>query len=421
MSEPATLIRDRADALPPGPDTPAIGQAVRYHRDPLGELRRQERRYGPIFTVRWPGRPPIVVVAVAELASEILGSDPRSAHAGEARRVVLPLASHWSPFGADGDAHEEARARSVRYFSAERVTTIAPDIRALADEQASHWPTGRAFRLLPRLRTLTTTVLVRLVLGVDDPVRERALVAAIRHLLWTPGNPPFPVPSPDDGPAGRAVAAIFRRRLAWVRRALPDCGFDVDEWAVVFAAAQEPPAIALTNVLLELAARPEAQERVVGGDGEYLELFVREVLRLRPPAAGALRRLTAPMEVEGHVLAPGTVLLLPFPLVQRDPAAFAEPDRFRPERWASASADKPCFPFGDGARRCLGEVLGRTELSEAVPTVLRRLHLLPTRSEPERMVVRATVLVPHRSGLVTTRPRRPKTLRQDLRPDLPRE
>jgi cytochrome P450 len=262
--------------------SPAL-QTVRYHRDPLGELRSLSRRYGPVFTIRMTGKPPIVVVAIAELVSDLLGSDPVCAHAGEARRTVLPLVSARSPFGADGEAHEEVRGAVVRYFSAERVATMVPRIRLLADQSAARWPVGRPFRALPRLRTLATTALVRLVLGIDEPARERALVAAIRHLLWTPGNPPLPVPAPDEGPVGKAVGAVFRRRLAWLRRALPDDGFDLDEWAVVFAAAQEPPAIALTNVLLELARQPDAQERVAQGDAAYLELVVRERFRGRVP------------------------------------------------------------------------------------------------------------------------------------------
>jgi hypothetical protein len=41
------------------------------------------------------------------------------------------------------------------------------------------------------------------------------------------------------------------------------------------------------------------------------------------------------------------------------------------------------------------------EIRTVIPTILRRLALRPLWPEPERMVVRGTVLVPHRSLLVT--------------------
>ena len=41
------------------------------------------------------------------------------------------------------------------------------------------------------------------------------------------------------------------------------------------------------------------------------------------------------------------------------------------------------------------------EIRTVVPVILRLLSLKPIWPEPERMVVRGTVLVPHRSMLVT--------------------
>jgi cytochrome P450 len=52
------------------------------------------------------------------------------------------------------------------------------------------------------------------------------------------------------------------------------------------------------------------------------------------------------------------ILLSPF-VTHRDPRWFAEPDRFNPDRWLpEAAASRPkfsFFPFGGGARVCIGE------------------------------------------------------------------
>jgi cytochrome P450 len=54
---------------------------------------------------------------------------------------------------------------------------------------------------------------------------------------------------------------------------------------------------------------------------------------------------------------------------------------------------------GRGARRCIGEALARAEIATIVPTVLGTVRVKPLWPRPERMVLRGTVLVPHRSAL----------------------
>jgi cytochrome P450 len=112
--------------------------------------------------------------------------------------------------------------------------------------------------------------------------------------------------------------------------------------------------------------------------------------------------LKEPMRLGEWVVPAEASVLMPIALIQRDPRIWPEPDEFRPERWLSADApERFYFPFGGGARRCVGEPLAMAEIRTVIPTILRRLALRPLWPEPERMVVRGTVLVPHRSLLVT--------------------
>jgi cytochrome P450 len=107
------------------------------------------------------------------------------------------------------------------------------------------------------------------------------------------------------------------------------------------------------------------------------------------------------MRVRDRELPAGATVIAPTSLVHTDPRGFADPDRFEPERWLGPEAPSwPCFPFGGGARRCVGEALAHAEIETVVPAVLRALKLSPLSPEPERMVQRATVLAPQRSLLV---------------------
>ncbi len=423
-------------ALPPGPERGPLLQAVTFHRDPLGVLRALRARYGDVVTVRFPEARPLVVVADPAEAVALAPTDPARTHAGSARRRILPQASPRSSFGGDGEQHRAARARLRPAFAPAATEGRRAAMAAVAEEHAARWPTGRPFRLLPRLRLLADEITTRLVLGVRDPARARELAPAIRRMLWTPGNPPLSPPGEGHGLMGALGTRFADHRMAPVRRHLLDelaarrragdtDGDDllgcllradppltddeaVDEVLPVLMAAQEPMAAALTWVLDRLGRHPDVAARwAAGTEGPAArDAFIREALRLRPPALAMLRRLREPAEVAGHLLPAGIPLVLPIVLLHRDPGAFPEPDAFRPERWRHGQAPPaPYRPYGMGERQCLGQPLAEAQLETVLPAILRRLDVRPLWPQPERMVLRATILVPHRSGLARAVPR----------------
>lgn len=422
---------ERRPEPPPGPEAGVLSQTVAFHRDPLEFLRRQQEQFGDVFQIRLLTARPTFFVTEPEAVEALLESDPQRSHAGEARRTVLPFASNRSVFGGDAEAHRSARSRIAPAFAPEVIDSRREAIAALAERHASEWPLDRPFRLLSRLRTLCDEIFVRLVLGVREEEIARELVEAIGRMLRTPGNPPVTLPGKGDGLIGELGQALFEQRQTPVVSALSRAvearrkqgsandGVDVlgcmvvddadltteqivDELMSLLMAAQEPPSIALTWILDRLAREPEpAATFLADPRSRRSDAIVREVLRLRPPASGSLRRLLEPMQVEGRELPAGATVVAPTSLVHRDPRGFRDPDRFEPERWlADITPSWPFFPFGGGARRCVGEPLAVAEIETVVPAVLRIVQLTPLAEEPERMVQRATVLVPQRSLLV---------------------
>jgi cytochrome P450 len=402
---------------------------VAFHRDPLEFLRRQWKRFGDVFQIRLLTARPTFVVAEPQAVKDLLGADPERAHAGEGRRAVLPFAANRSVFGGDAEAHRAARARIAPAFAPEVINARRAAMVQIAERQAAGWPTGRPFRLLSRMRTLCDEIFVRLVLGVRDEQLAIYLTKAIGRMLRTPGNPPVTLPGKGDGLLGEVGNVLFEQRQAPVvaalsaaveaRRAEATEEVDVlgcmvgdeaeltteqivDELMSLLMAAQEPPSIALTWLLDRLSRDRElAATYLEEPRGPRADAIVRETLRLHPPASGSLRKLLAPMEVDGHELPAGGTVIAPASLVHRDPRGFRDPDRFEPERWlADITPSWPFFPFGGGARRCVGEPLALAEIETVVPAVLRKVTLSPLAEEPERMVQRATVLVPQRSLLV---------------------
>jgi cytochrome P450 len=424
--------------LPAGPRAGRLAQTLALHRDPLAWLRREQARYGDVFTLRLATTGPVVVVGEADLARELPAADPQRAHAGAARRGMLPMASERSVFGSDGDEHAAARGRVEDLFGLDDVAARREAMAEIARAHVARWPRGRPIRLLPRMRAIADEVFVSQVLGVSGP-RAVALAQTIGSLLWTPGNPPLTIPGPDDGLLGRGIDIAYRRRRAPVARLLEEeiaarraPGADpgpgvlgrlvaveqdlpaegiVEELLALLMAAQEPMAAALTWILLRIAGEPTvARDRLTGQgeDDDYAAAVVLEALRLHPSAIGVLRRLTTEAEIGGHTLPPGTVTMIPIPLVQRDARHHPDPDAYRPERHLEATTPVPdhaMLPFGGGARRCLGEPLAWTQIGAVLPVVLDALAVTPVGPQPEKMVLRGTILVPRRSGLVTARDR----------------
>ena len=424
-------------SLPPGPAAGALTQGTLFHRDPLGVLRRCQARYGDVFTLRMPTMRHMVVVADPSAVGLIAGADPVVATTGAGRRRILGIASPRSVLGADQEWHRIARQTVAPAFTPQALHPHRDAIARLADEHAQRWPRGRPFRLLPRMKTLADHVFVRFVLGVTDEERAAALVLAIRHMLWSPGTPPMPIPGGDRGLLGVLGERIYRRRRAPVERLLRaelaarraagdgalDGALDViscllraadprrdddeisEEILPLLMAGQEPAAIGLTWLLDRLARHRVRGARFAPAADPAHAAFVNETLRVRPAVHSIVRPLVAPLTVAGHELPAGVVLTLPVPLVHRDRRVFDAPDEFRPERFLHRRHPDAFVPFGGGARRCLGQALAELQMATIVPAILERLALRPVSRQPERQIVRATVLPPHRGALVIARRR----------------
>ena len=88
-------------------------------------------------------------------------------------------------------------------------------------------------------------------------------------------------------------------------------------------------------------------------------MILSESMRLYPPAWAIGRRALKSFNAMGYEISAGSVVLMSQYIMHRDERFFPEPERFDPERWtAESQAQRPkfsYFPFGGGARVCIGE------------------------------------------------------------------
>ncbi len=121
---------------------------------------------------------------------------------------------------------------------------------------------------------------------------------------------------------------------------------------------------------------------------EYAGRVVDESMRLYPPVPLFARKAIEDDVVGSYEVPRGTTLLLSQYLVHRDPDIWSEPEVFDPDRFAEDhESDRhrfSYFPFGGGARMCIGRELALLEARLILSLAVDRFRL--ERTEPERNV-----------------------------------
>lgn len=454
--------------LPPGFRMPPAAQLARLIADPLGFYEAGRRRFGPIFTLRYPGLPPEVCVATAALAEEVFATDGGPGRAGEMRRAFIgPLVGEESLLCLDGEPWWRHRRLVSPPLHGRAVAAWADRIAEIAAAEAGRWPVGVAMPLRPAMERITLEVIMRVVFGIEDARRLGALRVLLPKLMGLAGSAALVRLPPDAReraltsplllragmlPTTRYARArdevdailydeIARRRADPAASAgAPDVlsqlvaardedgepltGREIrDELMTLLAAGHETTATSLTWTFERLVRTPRAMGALLAeldsgstsarGETSYLDATVKEGLRARPVVLGAPRLLDDTAKIGGYEIPAGWYLSASIPLVLSDPKAFPAPERFRPERFladasspeAVALANKSWLPFGGGRRYCAGAQLAMLEMRVVLAEVLRRVTLTAVRPEAEKRRLKNVTLVPNRSGLVIARPR----------------
>jgi cytochrome P450 len=312
-------------------------------------------------------------------------------------------------------------------FHGAAVRRYAGVMADIAAAEVERWPLGRPFAVRPSMQRITLEVILRTVFGLQEGERQRRLRDLLTALMDQ--NPAFlwfewmRVDLGARSPYGRflrlrdRVDAILFDEIARRRRdpaleervdvlslllqaGLPDRALR-DELMTLLLAGHETTATGLAWACERLARHPDAAQRA-RADDEYLEVTVKEVLRIRPVVLDVARVVRAPAQVGGFDIEPGTMVTPGITTVQRAGDVWPDPEAFRPDRFLDGSpAPYSWIPFGGGVRRCLGAAFAQLEMKVVLGTVLERLELeAPPGRAPEAQKLRHVTLVPERGGEV---------------------
>ncbi|CDH48236.1 cytochrome p450 [Lichtheimia corymbifera JMRC:FSU:9682] len=192
---------------------------------------------------------------------------------------------------------------------------------------------------------------------------------------------------------------------------------------VFLIAGHDTTANALATLLYELAVNQdvqtrarkeairtlgEAQENIVPTaeqtrDMTYINMVIKENLRIHPPAPGTATRITQEdTELAGEFIPKGTPVVLDIHEMHHNPNIWSNPEEFKPERFTSGGEAEQLarrgiawLTFSNGARQCLGMNFSLTEQRVLLPMLLRKYewHLPENSIHKDKMVTGGLSLV----------------------------
>ena len=306
----------------------------------------------------WEVRSRALVLEVLRDDVTFTVDDPRFSTA----MVVGP--SMLSTDGAEHARHRAPFARTYRLDAVRRDHTDA--VRAECDALIDRFADAGEAELRRQLAGPLAVATMARALGLDAlPVTTvlgwyEAIVAAVTEV--TDGG----VVTPEGRAAFAAMADHLRPALPAAGDLTPDEA--VSNAAVLLFGGVETTEGMISNAILHVLAHPE-QRALLEADRSLLANAVNESLRLDPAAPFVDRYATADVLVAGAEVRRGDLVRVSLRHANRDPAVFADPERFdlqRPDLRLQLA-------FAQGPHVCLGMHLARLETATALDRLLDRL------------------------------------------------
>ena len=390
-------------ARPPGPKSPPIvGNLYAFRSDPLGFLTKAAHEYGDLVYFRVMGQH-MHLVNHPDYVREILVTNQSNFIKSRALQRAKVLLGE-GLLTSEGQHHLRQRRLVQPAFHRERLAGYASAMSEAAMHWRERWQAGSSLDISTEMPRLTLSIVAKTLFSADVQWEASEIGAAMTtvlemfRVLMMPFSEyieklPLPYARRFKKARARLDATIYG--LIQERRKSGEDTGDLlsmlllaqeeddrmtdqqvrDEALTLFLAGHETTANALTWTWYLLSQHPEVEQRLhheideVLGDRapelsdvpnlRYAEMIFSEALRLYPPAWAIGRMATGPFELGGIEIPAKSICILSPYLVQRDPRWFADPEKFDPERWTPEARDSrpkfSYFPFGGGARVCIGE------------------------------------------------------------------
>jgi cytochrome P450 len=415
---------------PPGPPR-SLRTLIIYGpgRDPIAFFSNLAHTYGDISHVHMAGEH-LYLLNHPSLVRDVLVTNQRNFLKGRGLERAKKLLGQ-GLLTSEGAMHLRQRRLMQPTFHRDRISAYASVMTEYADRVQSKWHDGDTIDASHEMNRLTLLIVGKTLFDTDVESHATNVGVALTSVLgsfWLQMLPFFdlmehlPLPAFRRSKQARAELDAIIYGMIHERRKNPTGHDDLlsmlllaqddeaggermsdeqvrDEAMTIFLAGHETTANALSWTWYLLSGAPDVEarlheevDRVLGGrlptladvpKLPFVEQVVTEAMRLYPPAWIIGRRAIDEYPVRDYLVpARGIVVFAPY-LIQRDGRFFQDPESFRPDRWTPEfKASLPAFayfPFGGGARRCIGESFAWMELVLVMSTLAQRwkMRLVP--------------------------------------------
>ena len=400
---------------------PIVGSLIPYYRDPAGFVTRVARRHGDVALVRIAGLSFYLLSNPTDIDAVLgpLHRDFDKGSPGAERRLLFGSGLATS----DGELWKRQRRLAQPAFHRQRIAAYGEAMVRRTSATMESWREGDERDLHVDMMRLTLENVVKTLFNAEvgdastevgealaDVMaffarQENLFLRLLPRTVRRRGRARF------QKSVDRLDRVIFdiiteRRRtevdegdlLSMLIAAQDEDGSVMtdrqlrDEVMTLFLAGHETTALALSWTFSLLAKHPDVDARLAEevlalgplGVGalprlRYTEQVIKEAMRLYPPAWILARQARKDVEIGGHVIPEKAYVVMSPWVVHRDARYFDEPHRFLPDRWDDDLENKlprqAYFPFGGGARVCIGKAFAMMEATLALATIMQRFRV----------------------------------------------
>lgn len=424
--------------LPPGPKPkPIVGNILEFRKEPLAFLTRLQQQYGRASTLYF-GSEQMIMFTTPEAVRSLLIENAKNFTIREVTRGLQLLLGD-GLLTIDGDLHRQQRHLMLPAFHRKRVESYRNVMIAYTERMLQGWQSGHQVDIAVEMQQLTLQIVAKALFNVDLTQESSILRTAFDQVRQYPNRSSYSLaglrinlPFTPYGKFVRGKTLLDNTVygiIAQQRSAGDDVGDVVsmllaardedgstlsdvqihDEIMTLLAAGHETTAHTLTwtlyllsqhtaqrnNLLAELSRVLQGRAPTVEDLNQlpYLEMVIKESLRLYPPAWMLGRHALKDYQLEGYHLPAGSFIVLSPWVMHHMAEYFTEPERFWPERFDPQTGEKfPSFayiPFGAGPRMCIGATFATMEARLLLATILQSYSptLVPGhRVEPKPLV-----------------------------------
>ncbi|MBN3870028.1 cytochrome P450 [Nostoc sp. JL33] len=446
--------------------TPSLLQKLQWVSDPVGYMENAAQQYPDIFTGNIIGfGDTVVFVNHPQAIEEILTNDRKKFTAvGKLNEILQPLLGNYSVLMLEGDAHKRQRQLVTPSFHGERMQAYGQLICNASEKLFSQLPLNKPFFARNLTEEISLQVISQAIFGLyeEEKIQKlRQLLPLLLNLFQSPLTSSlffFPFLQQDLGawsPWGKflrdreQIDQFLYTEIAECQQKPDPERIDIlsllissrdeagqpmtdqelhDQLITLILAGYDTTASVMSWGFYWIHQNPLVREKLLQeldtlGDSPdpmsiyqlpYLTAVCNETLRIYPVTMFSFPRVVQEsVELLGHPLEPGTVLLPSIYLTHHREDLYPQSKQFKPERFIERQFSPYEFlPFGGGVRRCIGQALAQFEIKLVFATVLSRYDLALVDQRPEKPQRRGFNLAPS-SGVkmvITGRRARQKSL-----------